>query len=790
MPRRSGAWLAAVLLLVLLQAAAPLQAQTDTGSLPFQDELASLSGQLDSIRADLADRASDGDPSVERRLQSIMKRGDRLSDEAQLRVARLQEQLTALGEPPPAGMPPEPAPIAAERVRTQAALAELETESRVAAFVRVRAHQLLETVAARQRAAVLDVIMLETPPPWNPAVWRDGAAEFAQVLAWLRFKLRAWFDWFRLQGGTLALLQTIAAAAAAMGMALAGTGLLGRRLAAGGDERRVAAQGGLAAIASASIPCAGLLAVLVLWSAQGWLTGQFGAVLQRLLIATMAALLGGAMLRSWAGSRAGPMRPETVRALIWSCVALMVLAVGVSLVKEAALRQPVPPPALLAVLATMTGATAFLLLAPWLRHSAWPSDGPTAGPPRMLVRGVLAFVAVVPLGTALLGRAVLATYLFNRALAVLVLIWTVAQLRKVAHESLRSALDRPPQALADAPPAEEEVPDAPARIASYWAALAVDIVLALVTLRLLLQLLDIPQVQIDYWTGLAFGDIQVGGAVISLPDILLAMLVLAGGLFASSRLRRWLGKSVLPRSGMEIGLRTSIAAGAGYLGMVLAILAAIATAGISLSSVAIVAGALSVGMGFGLRTVVENFVAGLLMLIERPVRVGDWVVIGDTEGTVRRISVRATEIETFDSASVVVPNSLFVSSPVTNWTLQNRRGRIHVKVGVGYEADPAKVQALLLECARTNRAVASYPAPQALFIDFGDSALLFELRCHVRDVDNYATARSDLLVAIETSLRANDIEVPYPQQVVHRGKGWEEASAEVVPPPVPIRSAS
>ncbi len=444
--------------------------------------------------------------------------------------------------------------------------------------------------------------------------------------------------------------------------------------------------------------------MLVLWSAQGWLTGQFGAVLQRLLVAAMAALLGGAMLRSWAGSRAGPMRPETARALIWSCVALMVLAVGVSLVKEAALRQPVPPPALLAVLATMTGATAFLLLAPWLRHSAWPSDGPTPGPPRMLVRGVLAFVAVVPLGTALLGRAVLATYLFNRALAVLVLIWTVAQLRKVAHESLRSALDRPPQALADAPPAEEEVPDAPARIASYWAALAVDIVLALVTFRLLLQLLDIPQVQIDYWTGLAFGDIQVGGAVISLPDILLAMLVLAGGLFASSRLRRWLGKSVLPRSGMEIGLRTSIAAGAGYLGMVLAILAAIATAGISLSSVAIVAGALSVGMGFGLRTVVENFVAGLLMLIERPVRVGDWVVIGDTEGTVRRISVRATEIETFDSASVVVPNSLFVSSPVTNWTLQNRRGRIHVKVGVGYEADPAKVQALLLECARANRA--------------------------------------------------------------------------------------
>jgi potassium-dependent mechanosensitive channel len=320
--------------------------------------------------------------------------------------------------------------------------------------------------------------------------------------------------------------------------------------------------------------------------------------------------------------------------------------------------------------------------------------------------------------------------------------------------------------------------------------MVVDIALALLTLRLLLQLLDIPQAQIDYWTGLAVGNIQVGNAGISLPNILLAILVLAGGLFASSHLRRWLGKNVLPRSGMELGLRTSIAAGAGYLGMVLAILAAIATAGISLSSVAIVAGALSVGMGFGLRTVVENFVAGLLMLIERPIRVGDWVVIGGTEGTVRRISVRATEIETFDSASVVVPNSLFVSSPVINWTLQNRRGRIHVKVGVGYDSDPKKVQELLLECARADRQIAAYPAPQALFVDFGASALLFELRCHVRDVDNYATARSDPLVAVEKSLRGHGIEVPFPQQVVHRGKGWEEALAKELPPPIAIRPAS
>jgi small-conductance mechanosensitive channel len=410
----------------------------------------------------------------------------------------------------------------------------------------------------------------------------------------------------------------------------------------------------------------------------------------------------------------------------------------------------------------------------------------------LLARAVLAIVAVAPLSAALLGRGVLATYLLNRCLAALVLIWAMAQLRHVVHMALRTAFDGPRAAAAAAPAAaaDEDDSDAPTRMAGYWAAAAVDILIALVTLRVLLQLLDVPRAQIDYWTGLALGDIQVGNAVISLPNILLAILVLAAGLFGSSRLRRWLGKRVLPQSGMEIGLRTSIAAGAGYLGMVLAFLAAIATAGISLSSVAIVAGALSVGMGFGLRTVVENFVAGLLMLIERPIRVGDWVVIGQTEGTVRRISVRATEIETFDSASVVVPNSLFVSSPVTNWTLQNRRGRVRINLGVGYASDPKMVQAALLECARANRQVAAYPAPQALFTDFGDSALMFELRCYVRDVDNFPTVRSDLLIAIEKALRERGIEVPFPQQVVHRGQGWEETAEADLPPPVAIRPAS
>ena len=790
MGRRWSIWLAPLFCVVLLLAGQAAWAQDIEDQPTPKEDPAVLAAELDAIERNLTGQTGEGDPGLERRLQSIMRRSDQLSDDSQLGLGRVQQRLTALGAPPAPAEPAEPPEIASERLRAQQILEELQTRSRIASFLRVRAHQLLEVVAARQRAAVLDIVLMETPPPWQPSVWREAGEQFTHILDWLGFRFSAWLSWYGSQGGVAALLQTLLAACGAAALMLLLIRSLARRLGQGTDEQDRTVHRALSALRGGLVPGAAILAVLLLWTGQGWLAGQFGAVLARLLIAVIAVALGIALLRAIAPRSQGSPTMTAGGGVQAAGYALLAVALVVSVLKEAALRQTLPPAALLTMLGLVCGGAGFLLLAPWLRPSAWRTDAHGLSWPMTAYRSGVAILALAPLAAVLFGRGVLATYLFNRTLLAIVLVWTALRVRAVVHDLLRHLLDRQPDRDAPSATIRSDEDDAPERIASYWACMLADIALGLIALRLLLQLLDIPQAQIDYWTGMALGDIQVGNAVISLPNIVLAICVLALGLFAAGRLRRWLAKHVLARSGMEIGLRTSIAAGAGYIGMVLAILAAIATAGISLSSVAIVAGALSVGMGFGLRTVVENFVAGLLMLIERPIRVGDWVVIGDTEGTVRRISVRATEIETFDSASVVVPNSLFVSSPVTDWTVQNRRGRIHVKVGVGYDSDPTKVQALLLECARANRDIAAYPAPQALFVDFGDSALLFELRCHVRDVDNYATARSDLLVAIETSLRANDIEVPYPQQVVHRGKGWEEASAEVVPPPVPIRSAS
>src|SRR5262249_50788589 len=171
-------------------------------------------------------------------------------------------------------------------------------------------------------------------------------------------------------------------------------------------------------------------------------------------------------------------------------------------------------------------------------------------------------------------------------------------------------------------------------------------------------------------------------------------------------------------------------------------------------------------IGFGLQSVVSNFVSGLILLAERPIRVGDSIVVKGEEGWVRRIRVRATEIETFERASVIIPNSELISGVVKNWTHANTTGRIIVKVGAAYDCDPDQVRDTLLTCARDHPQVMQTPAPRVLLMAFGASALEFELRCVVTNVDNALVVRSDLHFAILRRFRAAGLAMPYPQQEV------------------------
>ncbi|MCP4319827.1 MAG: mechanosensitive ion channel family protein [Hyphomicrobiales bacterium] len=272
---------------------------------------------------------------------------------------------------------------------------------------------------------------------------------------------------------------------------------------------------------------------------------------------------------------------------------------------------------------------------------------------------------------------------------------------------------------------------------------------------------------IQGWAADSFSQVTVGSVTISLSGILVGLLVFGIGYFFSRWFQRWFDENVMRRSRMDDGLRNSVRTGVGYLGIILAAVIGLSVAGLNLSNVALVAGALSVGIGFGLQNIVNNFVSGLILLVERPFKVGDWVVTGSTQGFVRHISVRATEIETFQRQSVIVPNSEFINTPVGNWTHRNRLGRSEIEVGVSYDSDPRQVIALLEEIGATNDLVLRNPAPFVVFTGFGASSLDFELRVYLSDVLSGLTVATDLRTKIFERFKEEGIEIPFPQTDVH-----------------------
>ncbi|NOX43057.1 MAG: mechanosensitive ion channel family protein [Gammaproteobacteria bacterium] len=265
--------------------------------------------------------------------------------------------------------------------------------------------------------------------------------------------------------------------------------------------------------------------------------------------------------------------------------------------------------------------------------------------------------------------------------------------------------------------------------------------------------------------GFTVGSLNINPARILFAGVVFAVLITISGWFKARLDKKWLSRSKL-----EKGVREALIIGSGYIGIIISVLVALSIAGFTFTNLAIIAGALSVGIGFGLQNIVNNFVSGLILLFERPIKKGDWIIVGNTEGYVKNISIRSTQIQTFDMADVIVPNSDLISNQVTNWMLYDNSGRIRVPIGVAYGSDTEKVKQILLDIASSHEKVVKNNPDRkirVLFMSFGDSSLNFELRCHIANIDESLSTKSDINFAIDKAFRENNIEIPFPQRDVY-----------------------
>ncbi|WP_435101888.1 DUF3772 domain-containing protein [Arhodomonas sp. AD133] len=720
---------------------------------------------------------------------------------AQVRLDSARQMLASLGEPPPDEAAPEAPRLADLREEMRNRVADNEAHVARANLAISRANELLQSIADWEQAEFRAAVLRRRPSPVRPAVWREAMTDALSLGEAVFAAPRDWWSGLP-EDGKARVLWIYFLAMPLVGV-IAGWPVrvwLMRHFGRSAEEpdpsytRRIVAAMADGA-ANAVIPAAIIAFSVGTLAIEGVLSGLFAhmvyssgaAIAAFLVVFGLSRAAVSPQLVAWRIAPVNPAHAPGLLRVLWAIAAsLAVTATLLSTAEQTGMLSPQLESVALSLQALFTAPLIVLAAAPrfWESSIAASQDAgsveeaqadddgdDTATEPHHkrarsrrwwpVLRGALRIaVGLTPL-LALAGYARLAFFVQSRLVGFAVAFGFALLLRLAVREVLAGVLKRPSRS-------------GPARPAVlYWVGLALDIAVALPMVYGLLLLLGVPATTVSLWVHHVLSGIEVGGFTLSVGGLLTAILVLGVGLGITNVVRRWLTHRVLPHTRLAPGARNSIAAGSSYLGVAIAIVLAITSLGLDLSNLALVAGALSVGIGFGLQNVVQNFAAGLLLLIERPIEVGDWVVVNGVEGTVKRISVRSTEIETFDRASVIVPNSNFIASPVTNWTHKNRIARVIVRVGVAYGSDTDTVKETLLSCARAHARVLRYPSPGVFFLGFGDSALNFELRCFVDDADVYLHTLSDLHFAVDAAFREEAITIPFPQRDLHLRSGAE-----------------
>ncbi len=742
----------------------------------WQRVLDKASGSL--LRSNLSE--SDYE-TIHQALTGVFDQARKVEAEAADGVSTTRHLLEALGTAPAAGAPTEASTVAADRQRLNGDLSRFDGRQRQADLTATRADMLLRTANERRINQFAETLFLRGVSPLAadtlaqvPAEAQflcDRVATAVAVVVAAGLPTRENMAQF----GVLALL------AVALGW-FGGRTLIrrfGQRdLDAAPSSRASYRERVTAAIAEGI--ARGLVPSLVTAAAAGVALEALSNLAQvSVLRAATEAVAGAAVAfffvagigRALLATRRPAWRVFGLdqRAAVLMSVGVTLFALGLSVAGAvlAFLEAALVPPELGAVAgfgAKLVGAVSLLAMMP---PRLWRTE--EAGDRRSLApgyRALASLVAVAVVALAMLRYHNLGLYVGELFLAGTAIIGMLVVVRGIAQELLVVVTERPPAGLNRVQRAVFHNGD-DIRVFRFLTSALIDLVLLAVGVALLLPLSGIAWSEAAAWGGVVLRGFRIGEVTLSPVDILSALVLVVAIMALTRFAQRVLDDRVLQNLQIDRGVRHSIRTGIGYAGAILAILVGVSTVGLNLSNLALIAGALSVGIGFGLQAIVGNFVAGLILLVERPIKVGDWIVIGEHEGVVRSISVRATEIQTFQHASVIIPNSELIAKAVKNWTYKDKFGRIDIAVGVSYNCDPEQVRALLQACAKAEPRISVEPPPSVVFRNFGDSALEFELRCFVADIESYRAAASDLRYAIFKVFREQGVDMPYPQRVVH-----------------------
>lgn len=677
------------------------------------------------------------------------------------RIATIRSQIEALGAAPEEGET-EPDTIAARRATLAEALREAQAPSLRASEAFNRANGLIAEIDAivveRQTEELLEL----APTPLNPVNWATALGALADLAVELQADTSA-----RLQDADvreaiadeaplLILLILIGLVLILRGRPLVSR--LGDRFLDADRRRGRVALGFLVSLGQLLLPVAGFMMVVTAFDMSGLLTDAGEAILDAalgLIIAVYAALwLGGRLFPNHQERAAAFDADMDIRRPARRAILFIGLFMGLANVAEvvAALDVvPVDARGVLVLTVYIGLAWSYWSFARLMHRIRTDAPEGEVSSFNLAVTNILARALSV---VAVVGPLLAAIGFLNAAEAVMVptaitlfMLGVLLVLQAVVRDLYAVVFRATPEAASEA-----------------LLPVIVNFLLFLVATPFLAMAWGVraerlQELYVRVLEGFTLGETRITPGV-----VLAVILVFAAGLLVTRMLQGALKSTVLPRTHMDVGARNAVTAGVGYVGIALASVIAVTSAGIDLTALGFVVGALSVGIGFGLQNVVSNFVSGIILLIERPISEGDWIEVAGNMGIVKDISVRSTTIETFDKTDVIVPNADFISGTVTNWTRGNTVGRAVVTVGVAYGNDTRRVSDILLDIAKNHPGVLSFPEPGVDFLGFGADSLDFRMRCILRDINELVSVKTELHHQIAERFKEEEIEIPFAQR--------------------------